>query len=49
LFIKLPFHEKTGNVRLIRQETDFRKKRSRNQVEKREKKPKKPGNPGFFT
>jgi hypothetical protein len=40
---------KTGTQRLIRQETDFRKKRSQTQVKKLEKSLKKPGKGGFFT
>jgi hypothetical protein len=47
LFIKIPFHEKNRKVRLIRQETDFRKKRSGNQVEKHQKDGKSPEIRGF--
>jgi hypothetical protein len=47
LFIKIPFLEKTGTFRLIRQETDFRKKRGYNQAEIRCAGSKKPGIPGF--
>jgi hypothetical protein len=34
LFIYIPFHEKNRDERLIRQETDFRKNRFRNQAVK---------------
>jgi hypothetical protein len=47
LFIKIPFLEKTGTLRLIRQEPDFRKKLCDNQAEMRHRRSKKPGIPGF--